>query len=144
MNASQLVQSVIDDPQLLNQQVLVIEKLEPQDANALVSSCIQAFNGHRLWPQDAACLIAACHPTDEQLLELLNDGRERSQKLGLHVLGQLMDTPDFQQQAHNDVAIVVLSLLRTEAFRPKRKRLRSLEVWANSHGTPAGDSTRLV
>lgn len=140
MNASQLVQSVIDQPEFLSQSVLLIEKMTPQDANALVPHLVQAFHAYQLWPQDAACLIAACHPTDDQLLEILQDDRERCQKLGLHVLAQLMDTSQFQQQPHAPLAQVVLSLLQTEAFRPKRKHLRSLEAWAKASATSADDS----
>ncbi|PQO25019.1 hypothetical protein C5Y96_26300 [Blastopirellula marina] len=139
MNASQLVQSVIEAPQFLSQQVLLIEKLAIQDATALVSHLVQAFHAYQLWPQDAACLIAACRPTDEQLLQLLKDERERCQKLGLHILAQLIDAYHFQQQAHTDLAIVVLSLLRTEVFWPRRKYMRSLEAWAKSHSFP-GDA----
>lgn len=121
---------------------MVIERLTPDESSALVHQFIQAFNENQLWPQDAACVIADCRPTDEQLLTLLQDNRVRCQKLGLHILAQLIGTINFDQQTHKTVAQAVLRLLRTEIFRPKLKDLAELKLWSESNTVGLNETNR--
>ncbi|WDI41402.1 hypothetical protein [Bremerella sp. P1] len=132
MNASQLVQQIIDSGQL-EKHVALIEELAPAEANALVPHLVQAFDEYKLWPKDAACIISVCRPTDEQLLDLLQQDCERSQKLGLHIVAMLIDNESFQQGSHKALAQEVFKLLRAESFRPKRKDLKELQTWAESN-----------
>ncbi|MBA2113690.1 hypothetical protein [Bremerella alba] len=125
MNASQLVQQIIEDPMFL-------KTLSPDEGTALVPSFVQAFNEHKLWPQDAASVIAECSPTDEQLLGLLQSNCERSQKLGLHIISQLIETENDKLRVRTILAQEVLRLLQTDSFRPKRKGMRGLWGWAES------------
>jgi len=132
MNASQLVQQISENPQLLKQQAVLLKKLSPAETIALVPELVQAFKDHKLWPKDAADIIAACRPTDEQLLDLLNDDGEPCQKLGLHILALLIGNQDFVQGTHKALAYEALQLLQREVFRPKLKHLKSLKDWTKS------------
>lgn len=130
MNASELVQQVIEHPQLPRQHLALVEKLPPDEAMALVPKLVQAFHDYKLWPKDAAGIIAACRPTDAQLLVILSCDDERTQKLGMHVVANLIGNNDFAQRNHAKLAHKVVCLSQSESFRPKRKGMRELLKWA--------------
>lgn len=142
MDVNQFVEEVIGHPQLLSQHIALIENLPRDQANTLVPKLVQGFHDHKLWPKDAAGMIAACGPTDEQLLVLLSEQGESFQKLGLHVVALLIGNQDFAQDSHSALARCVIRLLQTEAFRPKKGDLRELWLWAEYNSYQVDQTNR--
>lgn len=142
MNASELLQRVIENQKMFGQFVQLTKELPPDEAVQLVPQIVTAFNEHKLWPQDAASFIAACHPTDDQLLDLLQSGHERTQKLGLHIIAKLIENDQFERRSHTVLAQVILKVLTSEAFRQKRKNLKPLKDWAVANTAELSDDNR--
>ncbi|GAA4436877.1 hypothetical protein [Bremerella cremea] len=88
------------------------------------------FQQRKRWPKDVAEWIVRSRPDDELLLNLMNRDCQRHQSLALHVVGQLVeiDSPHVPGRA---VAAKVLQLLESEWFKPKRRYLRGLKLWAS-------------
>lgn len=137
MNADQLAAEIIQRAGRSHLNIVNLEKLSTEEAVVLVPSFVRAFKEHRLWPKDAAVIIAACRPTDHQLLEMLQDYREPCQKLGLHILALRIESEEFQSTRHLVLAKEVLWLLGSQAFRAKQKDLQRLKDWADSDLTEA-------
>ncbi len=137
MNADQLAAEIIESTRRSRPDVTSLERLSTEEAGVLVPIFVAAFKERGLWPKDAAMVIAACRPTDDQLLELLRNDREPCQKLGLHVLALRMESKEFRSIRHPVLADEVLRLLQSDTFRPKQKDLRPLKAWAEFHLTQA-------
>jgi len=133
MNTGETVRQIIESCDSIEKRRVRLENLASEEAVALVPYFVRAYVEHKLWPLDAACLVADCHPTDEQLLSLLHEDDEHTQKLGLHVLARLIHAKSFQQRSHAPLAHQLNRVLQSVAFCPKHKYLNELRHWAATH-----------
>ncbi|WP_147274143.1 hypothetical protein [Bremerella cremea] len=101
----------------------------------IVPDFLQAFYEGKLWPKDVAFHVAGCHPSEEQLLSLLLAEDEQAQALGLHIVEPLIAAENLPHCPGEPVKKEVARLLAAPAFRPKRKHVRSLYLWATGQKT---------
>lgn len=98
----------------------------------VISYFVQAFREGKLWPKDVAEHITRCQPRDSQLLSLLQSQSEQDQTLGMHVVDAMSILDEPTGRPSEQVRKEVARLLETPLFRPKRKQMRRLYLWASS------------
>lgn len=101
----------------------------------VVPDFLQAFYEGKLWPKDVALHVAGCHPSETQLLSLLQAEDEQAQALGLHIVEPLIAAENLALGPGESVKKEVARLLAAPVFRPKRKHVRSLYLWAAGRKT---------